>query len=162
MKKYNRLIFTFLLCFIPTVAYANSSWYWVSETRPYDVLPVVIALTLIIETVSVVAFAGAKNHKLKVFIVVLIGNLLSFGAPYLLAATDILYTFNQMLEHTPLYNVGIAYLVVTLVIEMPIVYNTLKKDVKSRKKLLFTILFSNVITTLITYIAERIFCYGKW
>ena len=36
-----------LLVSIPQVVSANSSWIWISETRPYDLLPIVIILTLL-------------------------------------------------------------------------------------------------------------------
>lgn len=33
--------------------YANSSWVWISETRPFDVLPWVAAVTILIEAAAV-------------------------------------------------------------------------------------------------------------
>ena len=50
----------------------------------------------------------------------------------------------------------------TILIELPIVYNILKKYTKSKKILIITIVCANILTTLITYMAERIFCRGLW
>ena len=41
-----------LLWFSSITAFANSSWVWISETRPDDLLPFVIAGTLIIEIIE--------------------------------------------------------------------------------------------------------------
>ena len=162
MKKCRLPFIIMLFCLIPTIVYANSSWRWISEKRPYDVLPFVIVFTLIIETLSVIFIAGVKQNKQKAFIIILIGNLLSFATPYISAATDEIYTFSQMLEHLPFYTVSFWYLAITLIIEIPIVYNGLKNNAKSKKLLLLTIIFSNILTTLMTYGAERLFCYGEW
>ena len=162
MKTRKIPVFLILFCLIPSIAFANSSWHWISETRPYDVLPFVIVLTLLIETISVIFAADLKEVKFKVFIVVLIGNLLSFSAPYISAATDINYSFRDMLEHFPVYTVDILYLLVTLIIEIPFVYAFLAKNAESGRKLFLSILISNAVTTLLTSLAERIFCYGKW
>lgn len=162
MKKCRLPFIIMLFCLMPTIAYANSSWHWISEKRPYDVLPFVIVLTLIIETLSIIFAAGVKQNKLKAFIVVLIGNILSFAAPYISATTDVIYTFRQMLEHLPFYTVSFWYLAITLIIEIPVVYNCLKNNAKSKKLLLLTIICTNIITTLMTYAAEHLFCYGEW
>ena len=57
-KRYNSFS-AFVVCIIfslafPMHAYADSSWHWISDTRPYDVLPYVIVMTLAIETFSIV------------------------------------------------------------------------------------------------------------
>ncbi len=163
MKKHRLPFITMLFCLISTVAYANSSWHWISEKRPYDVLPFVIVLTLIIEILSVIFIAGVKQNKLKAVIVVIVGNLLSFAAPYISAATDrFMYTFRQILEHLPFYTVSFWYMVTTLIIEIPVVYNCLKNNAKSKKALLVTIIVSNIFTTLMTGVAERLLCRGEW
>lgn len=77
--------FMLIMCFLPTFAYANSSWRWISDTRPYDVLPFVIIITLAAETISIIKFSHIGN-KVKTFLIVLIGNILSFAAPYILTA----------------------------------------------------------------------------
>ena len=62
-------------------ASANSSWVWISETRPFDLLPAVIVLTLAIE-IAAVLLALKKKNFWKVLFFVALGNLLSFAAPY--------------------------------------------------------------------------------
>lgn len=167
MKRY-RLLSAMLLSgmcmwMLCGTAFANSSWRWISETRPYDVLPFVVVSTLLIEILGVCLFNGIKEiHKVCFF--VSIGNILSFAAPYLflLIFPDALYTFEQMLEHTPFYTVGLAYLLVTLAVEVPTVYFAFKKSVQNKTRLLFTVIGANVLTTVATSIVERVLCAGTW
>ena len=48
----------------------------------------------------------------------------------------------------------------TVLLEFPVVYNTLKKEAKNKKTLVVSIICSNILTTLFTYVIERIFCRG--
>lgn len=73
---------TLLLCLLPLTASANSSWRWISDTRPYDVLPFVALITIAIETVALWLMLN-KQRLVKIAIVVVLANLLSFAAPYL-------------------------------------------------------------------------------
>ena len=168
MRKY-RYLSSAALCFMlvvftPLQVYANSSWRWISETRPYDVLPFVIIITLAVETLALYYFASVRQFSKTLWFVIL-GNLCSFAAPYgfryMICLYEQLYTFTQALEHLPVYIVGVGYLIVTLIIEIPIVYCALKKHTTA-KKLLPTILIANIITTVFTAIVERIFCQGRW
>lgn len=155
--------FTLILCFIHNCTYANSSWHWISTTRPYDVLPFVVVLTLAIETISILKFSNIEN-KLKTFIVVLIGNVLSFAAPYVFFAflPGPIYTFYDWLERSPFYTIGEFYLFTTILMEFPIIYNVLKKHTINKRVLVITIICVNILTTLMTYTIERIFCKGLW
>lgn len=87
VKKYrwfsSFIISLFLLHFFNLSVFANSSWIWISETRPLDIMPWVAVGTLILETVSLMVFAKIKNGY-KTFAVVTIANAVSFAAPYLL------------------------------------------------------------------------------
>ena len=165
MKK-NKLILTVIFssiclsCF-PIISYANSSWHWVSDKRPYDVLPFVIIITLLIETFAVTHFAKVKN-LFKAFFVILISNILSFIFPYFTYAFDEIYTFEQVIDYSPSYTIGFAYLIATLVIEFPLVYGFLFKDASNEKSLVSSIIISNIITTVLIFIIERIFCAGSW
>jgi len=157
-------VFLFASCIVPV--YANSSWFWISKTRPYDVLPYVIAMTLFIETAAIVLVG--KVHRIgKVFCFVFLANLLSFLAPYLFSwmifSDEHIYpTYAYYLERMPVFTVGIGYLLVTLAAELPLVYGKLKKDTENRKLLLWTIIIANVITTVLTCLIEHHFCYGHW
>ena len=51
----------FIWPMILTTAYANSSWHWISSTRPVDILPVVIVTTLLIESVIVIKLSKVKK-----------------------------------------------------------------------------------------------------
>ena len=149
----------------PTVASANSSWHWISETRPYDVLPVVVVLTLLLETLAINWIPRIRKAP-KVFCWVLVGNLLSFAMPYLvwfiLCSVDNLYPFREFVENMPVYTVGVSYLVMTLAVELPLVYFSLRKDAGNKRKLLLAIVGANVVTTVLTAVAERVFCAGTW
>ena len=158
MEK-NLILTPFMLCLLYTTAYANSSWHWVSQTRPYDVLPIAIIVTLLVEIVGTVRIAG--TNKIKSILFVLIGNLASFLTPYLFALNS-WYGFENTLNHTPFYNIGIGYFVMTLIVEIPIVYFGLHNNCTTRKKLMSVIVLTNVITTVFTCLLERILCHGVW
>lgn len=143
---------------------ANSSWVWLSETRPLDLLPAVIVLTLAIE-ITAVLFALKKRNFRKVLLVVTLANLLSFAAPYLfnyLRYTMNGFSYRMYLEHWPSYIVGTVYLAVTLVIELPVVWLSLRKDTDYPGRFALVILLANAVTTGLTVLAEELFCSGRW
>ena len=146
-------------CALSLTASANSSWHWISSTRPYDLLPIVIAVTLTLETLALTRFAKVQPFS-KVFCMVLLANSVSFAVPYIGDHTP--YTFSQALEHVPMYTVGVAYLIVTLLAEMPVVYLTLRKHTDKPKRLLWVTLGANAVTTALTALAERLLCRGTW
>lgn len=159
-----------LLCLSSITAFANSSWVWISETRPDDLLPFVIAGTLIIEILAVRFVAGIKKLR-KIIPVTIIANMVSFAMPYFLVAVTVqmenetdgaLFTLEDTLEKWPTYTVGLSFLIMTLACEMPIVYNILKKETDYHKKLAWVIIGSNLLTTVLTAIIERTLCYGRW
>ena len=86
MNRYkaitNTTITALLVFAFSFTAFANSSWAWISETRPYDVLPFVAIATLAIETAALNLILKIGNWH-KVFSGVLIGNLISFAVPYI-------------------------------------------------------------------------------
>lgn len=152
----------FFLC--PTITYADSSWIWISETRPYDVLPWAAILTIAIETFSINYFP--RVHKLpKTFCMVTLANLLSFAAPYLINLflyDSSGFAFSKYLEHWPSYTVGLVYGFMTVAVELPVVYGALKKNAGNKRNLLLTIICSNAVTTCMVAIMERFFCQGSW
>ena len=168
MKKYKLIsafiISLFSLQLFNLTAFANSSWVWISETRPYDVLPWVAIGTLIIESISLMVFAKIKNG-FKMFTFVTIANAISFAAPYLflwLVPNEVGYTFEMFIENTPSYTIGVLYYITTILIELPIVYFSLIKYASSIKKFVITVICSNIVTTVLVAIIERIFCVGRW
>ena len=50
----------------------------------------------------------------------------------------------------------------TLICEMPLVYNVLKNKTAYKKKLAVTILATNTVTTALAVAAERTLCQGCW
>lgn len=177
--KDNKTFFSILIALLfvfmfPLTASANSSWHWISSKRPLDLLPVVIIVTLIIEIVSVYYIAKVKDLK-RVIPTVLLANLVSFLAPYIWMAVDpyniysfytfeegIFYSIDRNVNSSPTFTVSILYLLITLLIEVPIVFLILRKKAPNKIVLIATIVGSNVITTAITFAVERIFCYGQW
>ena len=169
MKKYKLfsmpVISVLGVSAFPMLASANSSWVWISETRPYDILPFVIIGTLLIETVAVNLVSKVGNWH-KTFFAVLVGNIISFIAPYIGYSNSLYgqmgYTLSQIIDRGPYYTVGTAFLLLTLIIELPVVYFMLKKAADSKKKLALCIVLANVVTTVLVAIVERTLCYGRW
>ncbi len=169
MKKY-KLFSMFVISglgalIFPVVASANSSWVWISQTRPYDILPFVVVGTLLIETVSVNLVSKIGNWY-KTFFAIFIGNIISFAVPYIGYSNTIYaeagYTLSQIIDRGPYYTVGTAFLLLTLMVELPIVYFLLKKDAEDKKKLAVCIVAANVVTTVLVAVVERTLCYGQW
>ncbi len=171
MKKYKllnctltALILSFSFSFM---ASANSSWVWITEARPYDVLPFVIIGTLFIETLIIDRIAEIGKWT-KTFFGVLVGNILSFLAPYFMYAnfttpySDAGFSLRDILNRGPYYTVGSAFLVLTVIIELPFIYWFLRKDTQNRKKLAFVIVAVNVVTTALVALTERLLCQGQW
>ncbi len=167
MKRYTVAaiigVTVLLMLTLSLTAAANSSWHWISKMRPYDLMPLAAAVTLALETVLINRFARLQNTK-KVFSFVLFANVLSFAAPYLFehATSGGIYTFDRLLDAAPIYTVGIVYLVMTLIVEVPVVYAALRKDAQKKTVLLWTIIGSNVLTTAAVLFMERTLCYGQW
>lgn len=159
--KRTSALWLFLSLCLTTTAMANSSWVWISETRPWDVLPFVIAGTLLIETLAITLIPKVKKPS-KVFAVVLLGNALSFAAPYLFYLLDPVKPFAQTLESLPTYTVGFLFLLLTVAVEAPMDYFALQKDAANKRALLWTIIGSNAVTTGLTALAERTLCHGHW
>jgi hypothetical protein len=167
MKKYKHIttlvLSIFFISILSATACANSSWHWISDTRPYDVLPFVVVGTLLIETAAVNYIP--KIHKLfKVFCVISLGNLLSYMVPWAFRyfVPYAFGTFHDSIEHGPVYNIGLAYLFLTVVVELPVEYFLLKNDSMKKTKLALTIILANVATTSLVAVVERIVCAGEW
>lgn len=161
-KYYSILILTVLFSIsFPMVVYANSSWQWISKTRPYDVLPYVIIVTLLIESLGLYLLINIRPFS-RIFFIVLAGNLLSFLLPYLLNIFDPIFPLERILETTPFYAVGALYLISTIIAEVPLCYWYLSKITEEKKRLLYTLIILNTITTIITACVERYFCRGGY
>jgi hypothetical protein len=165
MKKSRVLILTVLFTMIPTAVYANSSWHWLTDERPWTILPIVALATIIIESFIIIVF-GKVSKKLKAVLIVIAANIVSFILPFLLKYIELrqLYPDGPMLgvfETGPYYIVGIIYLVLTLAAEIPIVYYALRDD-NNKKRLLISSAAANIITTVLVFIVVRLMCKGVW
>ena len=164
-RRMAALCIAILVSLLPATASANSSWMWLSEARPYDVLPFVAVLTIAIEAAAIWYVLG-KQHLLKTAIVVVIANLLSFAAPYWFIYDETLHMplkpFPELMEYGHYYTVGAIFLLMTLLVELPVVFFTLRKHAGRKGRFFLSVVGANVATTLITAAAEHIFCYGQW
>lgn len=167
MNKNKLMSFTlaFIMCFgFSVTAFANSSWVWISESRPYDVLPFVIVFTLVAETFAI-AYFGKIESKSTVFVPVLIGNVLSYAMPYIAYSNSLYgeyYGLKHALDHSPYYTVGIYFLIMTVAAELPVVYFSLRKKTNDKKALAVTVMAINVVTTVAVALTERLICRGQW
>ena len=163
-NRYLLFIETFLIAILyPVLCFANSSWVWLTDTRPYYILPYVIVATLLIETLAINYIPKTKK-PIRVFIIVLIANLLSFAAPYIWTIIDpnAIYHFPEAIEHYPYYTICLEYFIITIVVELPVVFFSLKKYAEKEKVLLLTVLGANALTTIFVAVIERKICYGQW
>lgn len=168
MKKHKittNFSVTFLLLagFIFSVS-ANSSWAWISEKRPYDLLPFVALATLLIETLGYNLLLKTENFY-RTFSGVLVGNLISFAVPYIGYSNTPPYydmPLSYILERGPFYTVGAAFLFLTVAVELPFMYFWLKKEVENRKKLVAVAILLNTVTTIMVAVVERVFCEGYY
>lgn len=166
-KNTNKII----LCTLITVVmmsnqvHANSSWHWVT-TSPMTLLPLAVILTLTIEIMGIKIVIRQLDLK-KIIKVVVIANLLSFLLPYVERAyrfspTTGGFSFFTASNKGPYFMIMMGYLIITLLVEMPIVYLYLRKENIVKVRLILTILFTNVFTTLLVASIERIACRGVW
>ena len=164
MKRIHLLIvLSLMLAAVPTAVFANSSWYWISEQRPWDILPWVALATIVIEVLAIWLIPKTKQ-LVKISRIVIVANLVSFLLPYgVLAGGDAVHeTFQDVLNAGPVYIVSVMFLIMTLAVELPVVYKVLKKYVQNKKLLLWTIIGTNTVTTIMVAIVERMITEGAW
>ena len=168
-KRENRIIgagmLILLLVLSSQTVWANSSWVWLTDRQPYQLLPAAAALTVLIETVMIRTCLGIQKTG-KVLGVVLAGNLISFCLPYLfiwLEGREMGFRgFGEIIEKGPNYIVGTIYLILTVVAEVPVVCWGLRKEILDKKKGCLLTAAANVLTTVMVAVIERILCYGQW
>ena len=144
-------------------ACANSSWHWVTAS-PLTLFPFAVVFTLLIETIVVHRFGRTASLR-RTATVVSLANLASFLAPYLFRAYhaipvrggfDVIASF----ERGPFYMVLTGYLLLTLLVEVPIVMWRLSRKGSSRPRLLMVTIGVNALTTLLVAVVERVICHG--
>lgn len=147
----------------PLTVYANSSWVWLTQTTPLTVLPFAIIGTLAIEILSVI-FVIKPAKRLKAAIIITLANVFSFAAGYFLGAIDLEvgYTIMDVIMHTPHYIISIIYLLLTLIIEMPVVGCSLWRDTTNKNLFIALIVASNIVTSILVSVCEGIFAPGSY
>ena len=151
-----------MLLILPQAVFADSSWCWLTDTRPFDILPPVALATIVIEVLAIWLIPNT-GKLMKTAVAVILANAASFLLPYALLLNNPVYPkFDDMLNAGPNYIVGAGFVILTLVLEIPIVYNLLKKHVDNKKKLLWSIIGSNIVTTAMVAVIERMVTNGYW
>ena len=151
-----------MLLVLSQFVFADSSWCWLTDTRPFDILPPVALATIVIEVLAIWLIPHTREF-IKTAVAVILANAASFLLPYALLLNDPVYPkFDDMLNAGPNYIVGAGFVILTLVLEIPIVYNLLKKHVDNKKKLLWSIIGSNIVTTAMVAVIERMVTNGYW
>ena len=148
-----------MLLVLSQFVFADSSWCWLTDTRPFDILPPVALATIVIEVLAIWLIPNT-GKLMKTAVAVILANAASFLLPYALLLNDPVYP--KLLNAGPNYIVGAGFVILTLVLEIPIVYNLLKKHVDSKKKLLWSIIGSNIVTTAMVAVIERMVTDGYW
>lgn len=168
MRKRKIALLSLCMACLPSAALANSSWRWFTKTRPHDLLPAAIAVTIAIEICLLVRFSGVKSGKWAAGSVIA-ANLVSFLVPWALEYEEYLYSgwsmymgFDAFLSKTPHYQVTILFLLMTLLFELPVLYLLLRKCAQNKKRLMLTAAGANALTTLICAVMERTLCRGQW
>jgi len=166
----------FILLFLPTAAYATPSWIWLTMT-PLNILPYAAIATILIETFIICKFNSINKSKniAFAFLFICLANLLSFILPYSTLASGYAgityehHSFAGIIEAIefgvgafPYYIVGGFFLFLTLVVEIPVVYASLRGKVANAKRLIIVTLCANTLTTVIIAVIERILCRGHW
>lgn len=162
------LVLVLFMCH-PITAYGNSSWHWFTE-QPLTILPIVVGSTLLLEIVLICLSNQIKPSFVPISGIVL-ANLLSFLLPVIalgifpeagMETEPLFERVNYYATNLPVYMVNIGFLFLTLIAEVPIVYVVFKKYVVNRKRLLYSILIVNCLTTLVIAVIERILFKGSW
>ena len=151
-----------MLLILPQAVFADSSWCWLTDTRPFDILPPVALATIVIEVLAIWLIPNT-GKLMKTAVAVILANAASFLLPYSVLVFNQVYPkFEDALNAGPNYIVGFGFVMLTLLIEIPIVYNLLKKHVDNKKKLLWSIIGSNIVTTAMVAVIERMVTNGYW
>ena len=151
-----------MLLILPQAVFADSSWCWLTDTRPFDILPPVALATIVIEVLAIWLIPHTGKF-IKTAVAVILANAASFLLPYSVLVFNQVYPkFEDALNAGPNYIVGFGFVMLTLLIEIPIVYNLLKKHVDNKKKLLWSIVGSNIVTTAMVAVIERMVTNGYW
>lgn len=160
MKYKKALLGTFVLIGLTVMftitASANSIWTERMENYSYmEHFPYIIIGTLIVETLALLVVTKMKK-PLKVIGTVVLANAASFLIPE--AIMNLILFGGQRFELFMLFNtywfLNVIFIIITLAIELPIIWAILKKDVKSVKVLLLTATAVNIFTTVVTAIID--------
>ncbi len=111
-----------------------------------------------------IRYATRMKELGKVIFVVFVANLVSFIVPYVIEYLSMSWygSFFDVIDSVPIFTVNAGFLLLTLAVEIPIVYNLLKKYVANKKMLMWHTLYANVATTVMLVIVERLICSGLW
>ena len=124
------------------VAFANSSWYWFTR-NPLPLLPWAMVGTLIVEVFVIHHFNQIKM-SMKTVVIVFLGNITSFLTPHIFVGivpeifeenANFFSRINSMADMFPFYIVGLAFLLLILIVETPVVIVGLMGNTNNKKRL---------------------------
>jgi hypothetical protein len=173
-ERYRLFAFLLMMTAINVQIFANSSWYLYAN-EPYTVLPYVIIFTLLFEIIFILYFIRIRNIK-QIFygtIVIIIANTFSFLLTLVLfgltepnipkeIGNEYIEKIIFSLHHWQYFINGFGFLGLTLIIEIPIIYNMLKNNVENKRRLIIILLLANTITTVIISIYGGIRFNETW
>ena len=144
--------------------YANSSWRWLTDKQPWQLLPIAIVFTLLVEISMHKYILNVRGSK--IYIAIIAANICSYILPYVIEGWEgyywMGYTIPRALSSGPYYMIGMGFLFMTLLVEIPVVLGIMKKYVEDKKKMIAVTVISNIITTGFVFVIERIVCQGSW
>ena len=164
MKKYNFLsafLFALLLVFMFPIAISASSWAWMSDVRPYHLLPLDIGVASTIEILSLLYIAKV-TYKSKAVFFTIFANMVSFAAPYV---ATFLFEDDGLacLEKNSSYGLlRFAHVGMILIFEWIAVFIPLCDHVESEKRLIWTIFGSNAVSTALVILLESVLAPGQY
>ena len=87
-----------MLLVLSQFVFADSSWCWLTDTRPFDILPPVALATIVIEVLAIWLIPNTGKF-MKTAVAVILANAASFLLPYALLLNDPVYPkFDDMLN----------------------------------------------------------------
>jgi hypothetical protein len=148
-----------------TTVFANSSWHWLTMS-PVTLLPLAVILTLFTEITIIKKWNRELDLK-KICEIIFAANLASFLVPFIERAirfspTTGGFSFVSANIKGPFFIVLIGYLLITLLVEIPLVLIYLRKNTDNIKRLFMSVLLVNILTTGMVALIERLLCKGVW
>lgn len=174
--NYRRLLFiaisivTFTTCYVYADTHETLPWVWLSNNRPWDIAVWLLAIAIVVETLAIWWVPKTGTPKMgmlvRIALTVTAANIVSLLLPYYMfygADLNMYYTnFQEYIEVGYGYFVGRFYVLLTFLVESPLVAFSLFFCTEKRKTLFITVFASNIATTIIVALIERAYAPLTW